>query len=29
MTALLTPALTANWDQDRAWTHDAYVEQGG
>jgi NADH-quinone oxidoreductase subunit F len=29
MTALLSPVLTANWDQAQAWTHDAYVRQGG
>ncbi len=25
----LGPVLTANWGQDRAWTHDAYVDGGG
>jgi NADH-quinone oxidoreductase subunit F len=25
----LGPILTANWGDDRAWTHDAYVDQGG
>ncbi|MBM7791196.1 NADH-quinone oxidoreductase subunit NuoF [Tenggerimyces flavus] len=25
----LGPVLTANWGQDRAWTYDAYVDQGG
>ena len=25
----LTPVLTKNWDQDRAWTLAAYEEQGG
>ncbi len=29
MTTALAPVLTANWEQDRAWTHDAYVSQGG
>ena len=25
----LTPVLTDNWDQDRAWTLAAYEERGG
>ena len=27
MTDTLTPVLTANWDQDRAWTLAAYEAQ--
>jgi NADH-quinone oxidoreductase subunit F len=27
--ATLTPVLTANWDQPRSWTIDAYRERGG
>ena len=26
---MLTPVLTDNWDQDRAWTLAAYEQQGG
>lgn len=29
MTDLLTPVLTANWADDRAWTLDAYTARGG
>lgn len=29
MTDMLTPVLTDNWDQDRAWTLAAYEQQGG
>ena len=29
MTDMLTPVLTDNWDQDRAWTLAAYEAQGG
>ena len=29
MTDTLTPVLTDNWDQDRAWTLAAYEERGG
>ena len=29
MTDMLTPVLTDNWDQDRAWTLAAYEESGG
>ncbi|MGI8434573.1 MAG: NADH-quinone oxidoreductase subunit NuoF [Nocardioidaceae bacterium] len=29
MTDLLTPVLTDNWDQDRAWTLSAYEDRGG
>ena len=25
----LTPVLTDNWDQERAWTIAAYTQQGG
>ena len=29
MTDVLTPVLTANWADDRAWTLDAYTQRGG
>ncbi len=29
MTDLLTPVLTDNWDQERAWTLEAYEQAGG
>jgi NADH-quinone oxidoreductase subunit F len=29
MTDMLTPVLSDNWDQDRAWTLAAYEQQGG
>ncbi|CAN5431247.1 NADH-quinone oxidoreductase subunit NuoF [soil metagenome] len=29
MTDMLTPVLTANWGDDRAWTLDAYEQTGG
>ena len=29
MTDVLTPVLTANWGDERAWTLDAYTERGG
>ncbi|MDQ6688709.1 MAG: NADH-quinone oxidoreductase subunit NuoF [Actinomycetota bacterium] len=29
MTDTLTPVLTDNWDQDRAWTLEAYEQRGG
>jgi NADH-quinone oxidoreductase subunit F len=29
MTDTLTPVLTANWADERAWTLPAYAEQGG
>ena len=29
MTDMLTPVLTDNWDQDRAWTLAAYEQRGG
>jgi NADH-quinone oxidoreductase subunit F len=29
MPDMLTPVLTANWDQERSWTLDAYQAQGG
>ncbi|MCD9154002.1 NADH-quinone oxidoreductase subunit NuoF [Aeromicrobium duanguangcaii] len=29
MTDVLTPVLTANWADDRAWTLDAYTARGG
>ena len=29
MADTLTPVLTDNWDQDRAWTLAAYEERGG
>ncbi|HJR89178.1 MAG TPA: NADH-quinone oxidoreductase subunit NuoF [Aeromicrobium sp.] len=29
MTAQLTPVLTRNWGDDRAWTREAYEAQGG
>jgi len=29
VTDLLTPVLSDNWDQDRAWTLASYEAQGG
>jgi NADH-quinone oxidoreductase subunit F len=29
VTDTLTPVLTDNWDQDQAWTLDAYEDRGG